>query len=170
MRNIRSCRGFTLVTGLIFLVLLTMVGTTSILTSAVQQKASGNVFDKARSFQSAESALIAGENWINVQPGEPLVASGCSQPCVAPIDPALFVDEQTASWWGSNGLQLTTGTIDGVESQPYYYLEFISFVPDDATLGSGPPTGVNYYQVSSVGTGGTSSAVSVMTSTYSKRF
>lgn len=165
----RRNSGFTLVTGLVFLVLLTMVGTTAIQSSVVQQKSSGNLYDKERSFQAAESGLAAGEDWLEASTDEPVVSTGCTQPCVNPHDNSLFIEDSDTAWWSANASQMTA-TISGINDNPWFYIEHVSFIPDDITIGGGPPKGVNFYQISAVGVGGTSTATSVVTSTYSKRF
>jgi len=55
-----------------FLLILSLIGVTSMTTAALEQKMSGNMSDKNVAFQTAESALVAGEIWIGSQMNKPV--------------------------------------------------------------------------------------------------
>jgi len=53
--------GVVLIVGLVFLLLMTLVGVTAIQSSTTQERMAGNASDRAEVFQSAENVLQAGE-------------------------------------------------------------------------------------------------------------
>lgn len=57
--------GAVLVISLIFLLLMTIIGVTSIQTTILQERMAGNVRDHNRALQAAEMALRAGEVWLD---------------------------------------------------------------------------------------------------------
>jgi len=61
---IQKQRGATFVTGLIFLVILTILGVTSVKTSSMEERMSGNMRDRNLALQTAEMALRYAEQHI----------------------------------------------------------------------------------------------------------
>ncbi|MBK1719526.1 pilus assembly PilX family protein [Thiocystis violacea] len=59
--SIQKQAGVVLVIGLVFLMMMTIVGVTAIQSSTMQEKMAGNVSDRNLVFQNAEAALQAGE-------------------------------------------------------------------------------------------------------------
>ncbi|MBK1647901.1 pilus assembly PilX family protein [Rhabdochromatium marinum] len=57
-------QGMVLVIGLIFLLLMTVIGVTSIQTTTLDERMAGNLRDKNIAFQAAEAALREGEGWL----------------------------------------------------------------------------------------------------------
>lgn len=60
----RKESGVVLVVGLIFLSLMTLVGVAAIQSSTMQERMAGNAGDHSEVFQSAENALVEGEDAI----------------------------------------------------------------------------------------------------------
>ncbi|PKD42165.1 hypothetical protein CWO84_01830 [Methylomonas sp. Kb3] len=57
--------GAVLVVALIMLMLLTIIGVTGTNVTSLEEKMAGNMRDRNLAFQAAESALQAGETWLN---------------------------------------------------------------------------------------------------------
>ncbi len=57
-------RGVVLVTGLIFLVMMTLLGVTAMQTTMLEEKMAGNLRDEILAFQAAEAALREGEMFL----------------------------------------------------------------------------------------------------------
>lgn len=57
----RRCAGVALVVSLILLVVLTLLGLSSVRTVALEERITANTFDRSLAFQAAEAALRAGE-------------------------------------------------------------------------------------------------------------
>lgn len=62
----RRQQGMVLAIGLIFLVLLTLIGVSSIQTTTLDEKMAGNARDRNLAFQVAEATLRTGEAWIEI--------------------------------------------------------------------------------------------------------
>lgn len=162
-------KGMVLVTGLIFLILLTILGTVSISSTLTAEKMTQNLRDLSASFGAAESALTDGEVWISNQAA---VTSTCTTaPCTVWQANSLGnFYKQPDSWWQSNG-RAYSSTLYGVVSQPRYIIEQLYYVPfelspDSASRGQG----YYYYRVTSRGNGATTSAYSVVQSVYAIQY
>src|SRR6202012_1856556 len=60
----RREQGFVLVTGLLFLVIVTLLGLALFRSSGLMERISSNTRDKQRAFESAQAALQYGEWWL----------------------------------------------------------------------------------------------------------
>jgi type IV pilus assembly protein PilX len=174
-------RGFILVTGLLFLVVMTLVALAMFRSTGLMDRISANARDKQRAFEAAQSALQYGEWWLATnKPGS--TASTCSSllsgDTVANIhvcSNAIQSDYQTTNSAWAAGFTYTppnlsvpaTGTGTGgmaatgsdvmYYNLPGFYLEFVGY---SATKGG------NIYQVTAYGYGGNSNTTSVLRSTY----
>jgi type IV pilus assembly protein PilX len=79
----RPQRGMALIVSLIFLLLLTMIGISSMQNASLQEKMAGSVKFRNESFQVAEAALRAGENAVAVSNYVQAVCSSVSA-CAPP--------------------------------------------------------------------------------------
>lgn len=165
-------QGIALLTGLIFLVILTLIGIASMNTTALTEKSTQNMRDSSASFSSAESALGDGEQWVQNQSSIPTAVSSCSSaPCkVWQYNVLGSFYQQSDSWWQSTAIPFS-GTIYNVAAQPYYIIEQYGFVPYNLSVDTeSKGQGYYYYRVTSRGTGNTSSAHSVVQSIYGTVF
>lgn len=169
-------QGAVLLVGLIMLLLLTVIGLSSIRGSELQERMAGNMRDHNQAFQAAEAALRHGEGYLN----------GAS---VSPIDAATkigYYDDlnkpggsisRPVNWtsveWLARGSQLTADTLSGLYTQPLYALERVTV----STLASNPGGAVDlesldkmsemeYYRVTSKGQGGTQDSEVILQSTF----
>ncbi len=172
-------QGATLVVALIFLLILTILGVTSVSNSILQQKMAGNLRDQSVAFEAAESAVRAGETWVS---------NLADKPVALPSNPAGLdnvwqtgilanLGYNNLSWWTTNGVDYavaTTGgeTIKQANTQPRYVIEKVTFIPDamDQNNPYGPPSGKHYYRITGYGIGATQTAQAVTQSTFVKRF
>lgn len=60
----RGAHGFILVTGLLFLVLMTLLAVAMFRSVGLQERIAGNTLDKQRTFEAAQTALQYGEWWL----------------------------------------------------------------------------------------------------------
>lgn len=58
-------RGIVLIVGLVFLLVLTIIGVTALRTSTLEERMAGNMMSKTLAFQDAESAIASFINTIN---------------------------------------------------------------------------------------------------------
>ncbi len=175
-------RGFILVTGMLFLVVMTLVALAMFRSTGLMDRISANARDKQRAFESAQSALQYAEWWLSNN--SPKTAS---TPCtgMASADTVTNIhvcsnpiqsDYLTATTW-SNGFTYTppnltvpTGTFSGgtvTSSDPttdvnYYHLPgfYLEY------LGSSTPKGGYVYQITAYGFGGDTNTLSIVRSTY----
>lgn len=102
--------GATLIISLIFLLLMTLIGVTSMQTTTLQERMTGNTRDRNLAFQAAEAGLRAGETWLDTQANQVT-----AETAAALTDPAL--------WNGSNPHGTTTGFTPALASNPVFYVE-----------------------------------------------
>lgn len=165
--------GAVLVLGLVLLLILTLIGVSTMQGSVFDEKMAGNTRDRNFAFQASESALRDGELWLLNSSSEPLSDVTGSSGVWGLNDPGA------GDWWENGGgpwgntapSVVTLIGIDNIQAQPQRIIEYTRFVGDelDATT-SGPPPGKAYYRVTSKATGGTDSAIVQLQSMYSKRY
>lgn len=152
-------------TGLIFLVILTLLGTTALQGTLLEEKMAGNLRDETLAFQAAEAALRAGEVFLE-QVTIPLFegSNGLYHHASSPAP-----DPMGWQGWDSSGRAIDT-TIDGVANQPRYIIEQLVSVPLMGTGGSAQQSGIspnaNMFRIIARGVGGTSTAVVLLETTY----
>lgn len=171
-----SQRGYVLVTGLLFLVVMTLVALAMFRGTGLMDRISANSRDKQRSFESAQSALQYAEWWLSTH--TPVAGTACnslvSGDTVANIhvcSNALQSDFLTAQVWtggftytppnlqtGAGGMVSTGDTSDtNYQALPGFYLEY---------LGLSSLTGAAVYRITAYGSGGDASTRSIVRSTY----
>jgi type IV pilus assembly protein PilX len=69
MRNHNFQQGSALIICMVFLLLLTILGVSSMQSATLQEKMTGNAVDENRAFQRAEAALRVGEKALQDNPG-----------------------------------------------------------------------------------------------------
>ena len=87
--------GVVLVVGLVFLLVMTIIGVTAIQSSTMQERMAGNASDRNLAFQSAETALKRGEDEVIGQGCVDLKANTAGQP-----------DPDATNWSGANVVTL----------------------------------------------------------------
>ena len=167
-----AMKGATLAVSLLLLFVITLLGVSSIQTSQMQEKMSANLQDKERSFIAAESALAAGEAWINSLASIPIPVVSCqAHPCVQEryVNPSYT--DQDSAWWSSRSAAYN-GSLSNIATAPRYIIEYLQFVPDSPVIGNNQQNtaGVHYFQITVRGTGSNNDAVTVLQTTAARRF
>lgn len=185
MKIYHTQQGTTLAISLMLLFIITLVGVTSIRSTQIQEKMSHNVQDKMASFQAAETGLVGAETLVGSIPTEvvPTDLAGCPNVtvnsvnfCIVNYTPNMLPEEMDSTWWNTNAtdyaITYPAGTLskNQVSSTPRFYIEQTGFVADSLVIGKAPPTGIHYYRIFSRGTGATDSAVTVLETTFNKRY
>ncbi len=188
-------QGIALFMALVFLLILTILGITSMGTSNLQEKMAQNAKDRGLAFQAAETAMLAAENWINAQVGRPTfpnnanglyLANTCPDPakqvweCYGLLD--WETDTNVVVYPGTPGSPAASGSpftpaaggILWVRTQPRYIIEYLTEIEkkggskrEDNDGGSGKKT---ILRVTARGTGGTDQAVVILQSTFGRKF
>lgn len=165
-----------LATGLLFLVVLTLLGLAMFRSSGLMDRITANTRDKQRAFESAQSALQYGEWWLasgNGGVGTPCSGQGlvsgntlsnihvCSDSLAVGYQSTVpFPDAftyQAPNLRAAAGGGLTSGNDINYSSLPGFYIEPLGASPDGVS---------QVYQVTAYGTGGSADTAAVVRSTY----
>jgi len=159
--------GAVLIISLIMLLLLMIIGTSGMEGTILEERMSGNMRDKNLAFQAAESALTAGE--VYLQEVSPIPTPFCNtatghflpqdKDCnSATVETAQVWDSIT---WGSADSVAYTKNLSMVATNPRYIIEDLGCVPAPA-----PCPGPHNYRITARATGGTNSAVVILQSIF----
>lgn len=163
-------RGAILAVSLMLLLVLTLLGITSMQMTRMEERMAGNLQDINVAFQGSETALRSGEESIRALTGRPTLCA--SAPCTTVVQRDGLPDmrNQTSGWWTVNANPHAGTSTLKTDSPPTFLVEDAGFIPDSLTVGHGPPDGRNFYRVLSHSTGATDTARAVLESTYTRRF
>jgi len=171
----RGEQGFVLVTGLLFLVVMTLLGLALFRSSGLMERLAANSRDKQRSFESAQAALQYGEWWIantsnatkqscNAATGKDtsnmficLEALSLSRDTVAGMawkDNAFAYTQPGVTFAAGGG---TTGSDINYQAKPGVYVEDLGLMSDGKS---------ELYQITAYGYGGNADTLSIVRSTY----
>lgn len=160
--------GFALVTGLVFLVVMTIIVIAALRSSTLEERMAANARNRQVALQAAEAVLREAETVINsgIAPFDPFTPSGFKADCTGGYCSKL-ADGEEPRWkdtgiWDSAGKTFASSASDllGVSAQPRYIIEVEAY-PDP----SAPGTKCNavLYRVTSRGQGMDNAAVLVQT-------
>lgn len=128
---IKKNKGYVLISGLILLLIITVIALSGTSNSILQEKSAGGLQDKQIAFQNAETALRVAENYVylNVSAAS-LFAVGCNAGlCITnPANPVW----ETINFETDNAKFITlTGNnvISKASKQPRYIIELLDEVP-----------------------------------------
>jgi type IV pilus assembly protein PilX len=138
-RRARREQGFILVTGLLFLVVMTLIGLALFRSTGLLDRMTANSRDKQRSFEAAESAIEYGVWWLQ-QPGGG-VSGSCASNASATVATLKVCTE---------GLSTSLTTIANVEASGSWVNKAFAYTPPNMTVATGGgmanATDVNYYK------------------------
>lgn len=165
-------QGVILITGLILLLVITIVGISNMQSVILSEKMTYNMRDSSIAFQASESALYDGERWIQEQLTKPDAVVTCTTaPCAVWGQNILGVIwTQPDSWWQANARSFSS-TIYGLSAQPRYVIEEFGFVPSELSPeAKAKGSGYHYYKVTAYGSGEASTTKTVLESVYATKF
>ena len=185
--NTKSCRarafcgaptedGIVLVSAMLILVVLTILSVSMFRNFGLQERIAGNTREKQRAFNVAQSALQYGEWWLAQGNGGAgstctnLLDANAAAPTTQTCSNAM-TSAQTATvpWKSASAADIgvtymppnltvaSPGQVDAYAQAPRFYI---------APLGPDPSGKLQLYQVSAMGYGGNSTAVTVVQSVY----
>lgn len=177
--DLNSQKGVALVTGLIFLVVLTLISVAAIRSTSLEERMAGNARDQNIAFQAAEAAVRDAMKSLGT--GVP-PASGFVVGCAAglcendPITPVWTTITANNEWTSNktlaySGPALTFGNSTSVAIQPRYIIELVvgSNIPsgESASEGAGSSgTLVSSYRVTARGWGLTDKTQATLQTTF----
>ncbi|QXI22075.1 pilus assembly protein PilX [Pseudomonas iranensis] len=147
-------RGMVLLVSLVFLLLLTLIGLSSMQSANLQEKMAGSVSLRNQSFQAAEAALRVGESAVQLDSYSLAVCSGTSQ-CLPPAE---------SSSVSSASFNSTSGVTWIAAGNGFYGVQNIGTTLTAVNVPSN--TSATLYRVTAVGIAGNSR--SVVESVYAK--
>lgn len=145
-------RGVTLITGLVFLVILTLISLAAMRTTALEERMAGNARDQDVAFQAAEAAMRDAMKQLPGLTPASAFAAGCAAGLclnnpVTPVWEALSANNQwiTANTAMYGGAALTINGTTNLPVQPRYIIELLpATVPpagSSASTGKGNTSG-----------------------------
>jgi type IV pilus assembly protein PilX len=154
-RNIppRRQEGAALILALIFLLLMTMLSTSSMRTSTMQERMAGNARDWNLGFQSAEAALRVAEQFLRDEVVLPEFNDEDGYYEVNSSDRPVWAGGAMVD---GNGYVTYPEDLPGTADRPRYYIEKLSSIrPPGASTETGTPVEeINYFRVTAMGFGG----------------
>lgn len=171
-------RGAALMTGLIFLVVLTLLTLSAIKATSLEERMAGNARDQDLAFQGAEAAIR--DAMLNVvptlNPGSAFAVGCAAGLCQTnSATPVWTTITNNNDWTTAKTAEFALGTaatpLSGVFAQPRYIIEYVQGVAagtgDSGVIGVEPPTSaVISYRVTSRGWGFTPQANVTLQSTF----
>jgi type IV pilus assembly protein PilX len=187
MRNKQKQEGIVLFMSLVMLLLLTVLGVSSIQTTSLQQRMARNANDGNLAFQAAELALRDGENLLQALNSLIVFGDAGAPGTLGPNEANGYYYERgpgltpnwmrVGVWAGATRSRVSNTAMTGVNAQPRYIVEHLKTVISDAdTLNLdniGQDTGggrTEIFRVTARGTGATGTAQAMIQGTYGKRF
>lgn len=156
-------RGFALFACLVILLVLTLLGTTGMQTTILQDRMAGHVRDRDLAFQAAEAALRDAEEFLT-QATLPTFngSNGLYQPA-DPGDPEVW---ESIDWAAAS--RTYSGTIDGVAAPPRYIIEELPAVLSEtgSIAADEPATEGGVYRITARAVGGSAGTVVMLQSVY----
>ncbi len=164
--------GFVLVVSLIFLVLMTLLGLSMFGGFSTNQSIAGNLREKSRAEDAAQSALEYAEYWLLLQAGAPPTGVPCGAPSATPIvctnalaNPNAFSAAAAGATPFSMSNNFSSLIAAFYNAPPVFYIQYLSQQPSGHVGQAFCPC--YFYQVTATGQGGgASNAVAVVQSVY----
>jgi type IV pilus assembly protein PilX len=175
-------RGMVLVTSLVILMILTMLGLSSVQGTSIQELISRNQRDGNLAFNAAETAIVDAEatlaglsatGWKAIVDGN-FSIGGSPRVYNAMLLGSFFENtaEPASSGFGNN-VQVS---LSDVSVQPIFFIEYLGMVTTDEdrlnidNIGQNPTTNIQMFRITAQGRGGTRAAVAIVQSNYGRRF
>lgn len=160
-------QGAVLIVSLVILLILTLLGISSMQTTSMEERMAGNMRDRDLAFHAAEVALREGE----------LALTGVVLPDFENTGgwyKAYYLNDNSITWenmaWSdASKVIAATAQIDQVDSQPAYYLEELPTSVssgESLVVGFAPPPAAGNFRVTARGVGSSGTATVILQSTF----
>ena len=168
---IKAQSGIVLVASLIVLALLSVIGANAMQSSGLEEKMAGNMRDRNLAFQAAESALIAGEAFLDGKKEEDLPTFNCTNGfypqtktgCLAAM--ANDVWNQAATWTNAGSVEYTVD-LANVTVKPRYIIEQLPCKDTDLSGSCNTIGDAWVYRITASATGTTPDSLVMVQSLY----
>lgn len=165
----QSQQGAVLFIALIMLLVMTLIGVTSLNSTLMEERMAGNMREINIAFQSAEAALREGEKYLE---GATLPSfdgtNGLYKPATAG-NPQVWDVETNWNTSGSSSTQYS-GAIPDLAAQPRYMIEELPAVPapGGTTTSDTPAPDTGMYRVTARSLGRSDTTIIMLQSTYKR--
>lgn len=169
--------GYILVVSLVVMILLAIIALSLLGSNTIQELLAGNLSQKTRALQAANSALNYAEGWVAQNPSAGIackagttsstpVVCNINSPALGTLDPNdLTVPTSDGAAIGTifqpTGMIASTSGTNTVYQLPRYYIQYVGLVSDSA----GTVTG-SLYKITAAGYGGNANAVAIVQAYY----
>lgn len=174
MQSLSSAqKGIALFISLVLLLVLTIIGVSSVQTTSLEERMARNAHDRVLAFQAAEMALRQAEERLIASP--PLITDFTNNGTDGLWTAAPFGVTprwQTGGVWSAATTVLVPVNVANVDSQPRYMIEFLATIDQTANrfeVGRGYPIlneTINIFRVTARGVGGSDTAQVLLQSSF----
>jgi type IV pilus assembly protein PilX len=160
-------QGVVLIVSLILLLLMTLIGTTGMQMTSMEEKMAGNMRDRNLAFQAAESALAAGELYLANVATFPSPFCSKANGRFLPLDKDCnsATNETDPVWvsidWDNTDSVAFAGVLSNISASPRYIIEDMGCLPAPAAC-----PGVHNYRITARASGGTTDTVVILQSIF----
>ncbi len=166
-------KGIALFISLVLLLVLTIIGVSSVQSTSLEERMARNAHDSVLAFQAAEMALRQAEEWLVANAPEAADfsnggAGGLWTAAPFGVNPRW---ENAGVWSAGSSVQVAVA-LGNVESQPRYMIEFLATIDQTANqyeVGQGYPVlneTINIFRVTARGVGGSDTAQVLLQSSF----
>lgn len=168
--SIKQQQGAVLVIGLIMLLLLTIIGMSSIRGTDMQERMAGNARDHNLAFQATEAAVRSAENYLSGA-SISIYANGAGyyQDLTGSTSPIQW----SATDWNTKSVKLADNTLVGISEQPKYAIEQLEVTISPGNYGSAVDQQSvdsmaerEVYRITARGLGGTENSEALIQATF----
>ncbi len=155
-------RGITLIICMIVLLVVTLMGLSSIRDTSMEERMAGNLRNRTLAFQAAESALREAEALVD----GPVLSFNGSNGLYQPL-PAIW-GTHAASWGIPSAVRTFSGNLAGVAAQPVYIIEELGAgaPPSSAAAGQVQASSGTLFRITTRAVGSTGTAVVILQSVF----
>jgi len=158
-------RGAVLIVSLLMLLVMTLIGVTSMSTTALEEKMAGNNRQRQLAFQSASSALRFAETWMQTNitnitqfqtqfSGTPVELYWTRAPKTGQTPRAIPMDVYDESTWTvGNSQEPNVSMISGTQRDPRYAIEYMGRIGEAPLDWTRPDDRKYAFRITSIGWG-----------------
>ncbi len=179
-QHIKQQHGAVLVMSLLMLFVLTLIGVSSISTTTMEEKMSGNTRNRHLALQAAETAISDAERFIKNNINNPIAQftnAGTNGLYNLGYGPTT-TDATNKSWWPTANKRTYTAAIQDLSGPPVYTIEYLGETMQDSTTdgnilggeeGAGSGGSIHAFRITVRGTGLTNNSAVFIQSHFGKR-
>ena len=167
--------GVALFISLVLLLVLTIIGVSSVQTTSLEVRMTRNAHDSTLAFQAAESALRDAEAQLDLMVGTGAFTDAGNNGLYNVADLGDTEHWKAANVWSGGNSVVAATNVDGVSEAPRYIIEYVASVllEDNAyelqdPYGGGTTTSVEIFRITARGVGGSPNARVLLQSNYGR--